>query len=161
MANDTIKILEAIQASPGSTASEIAAVVWPYLAGDMLPVFVEDVVSTLQELEQYGVVEFERGWRLSRNEDPFKALVEKAQDEFSVFSAFGVLVMLYFGSGERRLAAAMGAFVEDPEIDFNLRRQTYILLLVLCNRHKEWPKRAKDIVSPEDIDWNWLESFRD
>lgn len=161
MSNDTVKIIELLKSSPGASATEIAAVLWPYFSGDMLQECEEHVASTLQQLEPFSVVTSDRGWRLSPHDDPFKHIAEALEDETTLSAALCSLSIIYFGTGERRLAAAMGAFVADPLRTLERRRQVYICLLILCKRPCDWPKRAKDIVIPADIDWKWLASFEE
>lgn len=161
MLNDTVNITELLKSLPGASAGEITSVLWPFLSGDMLQEWEEHVASTLQQLESFGVITRESGWRLSPHDNPFKHIAEVVEGEGALAAAFCSLSIIYFGTGERRLAAAMGAFVADPSRDLERRRQVYICLLVLCKRSCDWPKRAKDIIIPADIDWKWLASFEE
>jgi hypothetical protein len=159
MSNDTIKICEVLKSTPGVSASKIAVEIWPCVPDGILQDLEKRVTSILQELEQFNVVVYDSGWRLSQHDDPFKHLLQASVDEVALSSALCSLSLIYFGSGERRLAAAIATFVADPSKDLERRRQVYICLLVLCIPLPAWPKRAKDIVIPDDIDWNLLESL--
>ncbi|MGV3483404.1 MAG: hypothetical protein ACO1RT_03170 [Planctomycetaceae bacterium] len=164
---DPAKIVEVLKSLPFASATEIASAIWPHRPKDILRGLAEHVTTKLQQLDRFSLVVHDTGWRLARPKDPFKLTVETQEDNSALASTLCSLAIRYFGSGslsyfgsaEQRLAAVMSAFVADSSKDLEQRRQVYISLLVLCVPVKEWPKEGKDIVIPDDIDWEFLKTF--
>lgn len=155
-ASDAVRLTEIVGMNPGASTRQIAAKIWPVFSEDLLDAFAPDVESDLQSLQRFGIVEYADGWHPSQHRDPFKHIVQTSADDISLVSTLWSVSLIYFGTGERRLAAVMSEFVADPSKATKLRRDVYFFLLVLCFPVAEWPKKAKDIAIPRDIDWELL-----
>lgn len=155
-ASDAISVTEIVEMNPGASTLQVAAEIWPVYSEDLLRAFAPEVESDLQSLRRFDIVEYADGWRPSQHVNPFKHIVQTSPDDESLASTLWSVSLIYFGTGERRLASAMSEFVAEPSKATKLRRDVYIFLLVLCFPVSEWPKQAKDIAIPRDIDWNLL-----
>lgn len=151
-----VRLPEIVGINPGASTRQIGAKIWPAFPEDLLDAFAPDVESDLQSLQRFGILDYTDGWHPSQHDDPFKHIVQTSTDDESLASTLWSVTLVYFGTGERRLAAVMSEFVADPSKATKLRRDVYFFLLVLCFPVSEWPKKAKDITIPRDIDWDLL-----
>lgn len=106
-ASDAVRLTEIVGMHPGASTRQIAAKIWPVFPEDLLDAFAPDVESDLQSLQRFGIVEHADGWHPSQHRDPFKHIVQTSTDDASLVSTLWSVSLIYFGTGERRLAAVM------------------------------------------------------
>lgn len=156
---DATAVTRFLRRHPGASTEQITDCIWAMVPLERRCNFVQHVISELERLDRFGVIEFRDGWHNSQCHDPFARLSDTFAG-WELVDVFGTLALSYSQTIERRLARAIAHFVADDRHDDDMRQFAYIHFLnVIGIPVSAWPKNLPELDIPTELDWRKLNAF--